>query len=217
MSDNLKIYDSVRAVPPAAQKKIDGGRLKGMTDINPMWRIKTLTELFGPVGVGWWTENVKCTREPGIDGEAAIMVELDLRYLQDGENNKVSYPIHGVGGAMLIVKEKNGLRTDDEAYKKAYTDAISVACKAIGIGADVYWSADSTKYTGRDTPKPTPIICERCGHEITETTSKTGERISTEQLASYSRKSFNGGTYCAECQRQLFKSRDEHEKAKAAG
>ena len=28
----------------------------------------------------------------------------------------------------------------------AYTDAISVACKALGVGADVYWQADRTKY-----------------------------------------------------------------------
>lgn len=30
-----------------------------MTDINPMWRIKRLTEIFGPVGVGWWHEVVE--------------------------------------------------------------------------------------------------------------------------------------------------------------
>ena len=52
MSDNLKLYNAVRSVPAEAQKKINGGRLKGMTDINPMWRIKTLTEQFGVCGVG---------------------------------------------------------------------------------------------------------------------------------------------------------------------
>ena len=35
---------------------------------------------------------------------------------------------------------------DDEAYKKAYTDAISVACKALGFAADVYYREDETKY-----------------------------------------------------------------------
>ena len=28
----------------------------------------------------------------------------------------------------------------------ALTDAISVACKALGMGADVYWEKDNTKY-----------------------------------------------------------------------
>ena len=44
---NLDLYNKVRTVPPEAQKKITGGRLNGMTDINPMWRIKALTEQFG--------------------------------------------------------------------------------------------------------------------------------------------------------------------------
>ena len=55
--------------------------------------------------------------------------------------------IYGIGGNTLVAAEKSGLRIDDEAYKKAYTDAISVACKALGIGADVYFEKDVTKYS----------------------------------------------------------------------
>ena len=44
--NNLELYDKFRQVPETAKKNIGGGRLKGMTDINPMWRIKTLTEEF---------------------------------------------------------------------------------------------------------------------------------------------------------------------------
>ena len=55
-NNNLEIYNKVRQVPESAQKTIKGGRLKGMTDINPMWRIKTLTDLFGPCGIGWYYE-----------------------------------------------------------------------------------------------------------------------------------------------------------------
>lgn len=42
----------------------------------------------------------------------------------------------------------------------ALTDAISVACKALGIGADVYWDKDSTKYNNIQ-PQPTPSIDNR--------------------------------------------------------
>ena len=52
MSDNMTLYNAVRTPPPEALKAITGGRLKGMTDINPMWRIKTMTEQFGPCGDG---------------------------------------------------------------------------------------------------------------------------------------------------------------------
>ena len=51
--DKMTIYESARVVPKEARKSIGGGRLKGMTDITPMWRVKKLTELFGPAGIGW--------------------------------------------------------------------------------------------------------------------------------------------------------------------
>ena len=149
MSDNpnMRIYDAVRAVPPEAIKPITAGRLKGKSDINPMWRIKVLTEQFGPCGEGWYTEGVRfwtVIQEKSM--EMAVFCELQLH--TKGENGW-SAPIYGIGGNTVIAAEKNGLYLDDEAYKKAYTDALSVACKALGIGADVYWQADRTKYSPR--------------------------------------------------------------------
>ena len=44
---NLSIYERVRCVPKEAKKEIEAGRLKGKHYINPMWRIKALTEVFG--------------------------------------------------------------------------------------------------------------------------------------------------------------------------
>ena len=52
-NENLSIYNKVRVVPDSAKREIQGGKLKGFTDINPMWRIKTLTEVFGVCGFGW--------------------------------------------------------------------------------------------------------------------------------------------------------------------
>ena len=49
---NLDLYNVFRVVPENAKKKIEAGRLKGMTDINPMFRIKSLTEQFGICGFG---------------------------------------------------------------------------------------------------------------------------------------------------------------------
>jgi hypothetical protein len=140
---NLDLYEKVRVVPKEAQKSITGGRLKGMTDINPMWRIKMLTEQFGMCGVGWY---YKVTNQWMVDHgeETAAFVMLDLFVKENGE---WSQPISGVGGSMFASKEKNGVYVDDECFKKATTDAISVACKQLGIGADIYWAKDSTKYT----------------------------------------------------------------------
>lgn len=142
--ENLYIYEKVRAVPDNAKKTIKGGRLNGMTDINPMWRIKTLTEQFGICGIGWRAPIKRTWLETGANEEITANVEIELYVKIDGE---WSEGISGIGGSKFVAREKDGLYTDDECYKKAYTDAISVACKALGIGADVYWQSDRTKYT----------------------------------------------------------------------
>ena len=142
---NMRIYEAVRFVPEQAKKKITGGRLAGMTDINSMWRIKALTEQFGPCGEGWYTSDVKYWQDRlDNNGSVALFCSLLLHVKIDGS---WSQPIYGIGGNTLVAAEKSGLRIDDEAYKKAYTDAISVACKALGIGADVYFEKDVTKYS----------------------------------------------------------------------
>lgn len=151
---NLDIYNAVRIVPKEAQKTIGAGRLKGMTDINPMWRIKTLTEQFGTVGVGWYYSIVNRWIEDGAEGEKCAFVEVELYIKSDGEWSK---PIVGTGGSKFIANESKGPYTSDEAYKMALTDAISVACKALGMGADVYWNKDTSKYNAHQDDEP-PVI-----------------------------------------------------------
>lgn len=142
--ENMGIYNKLREVPENAQKQIGAGRLKGMTDINPMWRIARLTEMFGPVGVGWYYKVVRKWTEDGAGDEKCAFVDIELYIKYNGE---WSAPIEGTGGSMLVTQERSGLHTSDEAYKMALTDAISVACKALGMGANVYWAAGrQTKY-----------------------------------------------------------------------
>lgn len=138
--ENMEIYKQVQSVPQTAQRQIQAGRLRGKTDINPMWRIKTLTEIFGAAGFGWYYDIVKQWTENGANGEISAFCNINLYVRYDNEWSK---PIQGTGGASFIAAEKNGLYTSDECYKMALTDAISVACKALGVGADIYWSADS--------------------------------------------------------------------------
>lgn len=141
--DNLEIYNKARSVPDSAQKKIAAGRLRGFTDINPMWRLEKLTEIFGPCGLGWFTDDIRHWLEDGSDGTKTAHVALNLYVKKDGEWSK---PIFGIGGASYISNEKGGAYTSDECFKMAYTDALSVACKALGFGADVYWAAGRSKY-----------------------------------------------------------------------
>ena len=155
--ENLDIYNKLKEVPKEAQKKITGGRLSGMTDIKPMWRIEKLTEIFGAVGLGWYTTTTNKEIIDGANGEKIAIVDILLyvNYKQPLELDKDlwSKGIEGSGGSSFIAKEKSGLYTSDECFKMAYTDALSVACKSLGMGANVYWGDskyDTTEITKED-------------------------------------------------------------------
>lgn len=146
INKNMRFYVQVQDTPKEAQKSFNNGRFTG-TDINPMWRIKELTKLFGPAGIGWWTENENYIFEPCEDtGEIAVFCTLQLRYI-DPETGETSHPVAGVGGNKFLVSQRSGKYCNDEAYKMAYTDALSIACKALGFSHDIYYQADRTKYT----------------------------------------------------------------------
>nr|DAF68173.1 MAG TPA: Rad52/22 family double-strand break repair protein [Caudoviricetes sp.] len=196
MMEKMELYDSFRAVPENAKRSINAGRLKGKTDINPMWRIKALTERFGPCGIGWKYEIVNQALQNGANGEIAAFVDIRLCYKVD---DVWSEPVYGVGGSMFVAKERNGLYTSDECFKMALTDAISVAAKALGIGADVYWQADATKYTPPQTALPK---CEMCGGDITADILGDGKLYSPDQIARATKKQ-TGQQICSDCMRKL--------------
>ena len=144
----MNIYNEFRTVPTEAKKSITGGRLKGFTDINPMWRIKKLTEKFGTCGFGWKYEIISQELKEGAKGEISSFITINL-YVKVGDI--WSEPIPGIGGSMFVANERSGPYTSDECFKMALTDAISVSCKALGMGADVYFEKDKTKYDQGET------------------------------------------------------------------
>lgn len=195
--DNLELYDKVRSVPSEAMKAISAGRLKGMTDINPMWRIKKLTEQFGPCGIGWKYEITNQRLEAGANDEIAAFVGINLYYMMEGE---WSDPIPGTGGSMFVASERSGLHTSDECFKMALTDAISVAAKALGVAADVYWDKDKTKYdaSGQNPPETAKsAVCPTCGREQKPMKDKSGKLLSGEEII----KKYGGR--CVVCRKEM--------------
>ena len=153
--NNLDFYNSWRKAPQDALKTIQAGNLKGKSDINPQWRLQVLTERFGPVGFGWYTRIVEHWDDvEEINGatERVAWVRLEL-YVKHPETGEWSSPIEGIGGSKYAGNGR-GKELNDEAFKMAETDAISVACKKLGIAADVYWNTTSTKYTQAEPAKP---------------------------------------------------------------
>lgn len=145
-------WEAMARPPVTALKQIKGGRLQGMTDVNPQWRYQAMTEQFGMCGVGWKYAIDKMWTEAGTEGEVLAFAQVSLMVrVGDGW----SEPIVGVGGNHLITKEKAGLRNNDECWKMAITDALSVALKMLGVAADIYagrW--DGSKFAGDDVSEP---------------------------------------------------------------
>lgn len=134
---NLDYYNKLKAVPQKALRQIQSGRLRGKHDINPMWRIKAMTEQFGVCGIGWkyvitkqWTETF------GSEVKAYCNIDLFIKV-----NGEWSDAIQGTGGSSEVSMESKGAYVSDECYKMALTDALSVAMKALGVAADVYFEA----------------------------------------------------------------------------
>lgn len=134
---NLDYYNKLKAVPQQALRQIQSGRLRGKHDINPMWRIKAMTEQFGVCGIGWkyvitkqWTETF------GSEVKAYCNIDLFIKV-----NGEWSDAIQGTGGSSEVSMESKGAYVSDECYKMALTDALSVAMKALGVAADVYFEA----------------------------------------------------------------------------
>lgn len=149
--ENLTLYNKLKSVPAQYLKTIGAGRLKGMSDIKPQWRVLILTEVFGACGFGWKLSNVKFDyKQHGEETNCVCTLELHVKV--DGE---WSEGIFGVGGSKFTTNERNGVYVTDEAEKMAYTDAISVAAKLIGVAGDIY-IGHGGKYDAPTPPQPTP-------------------------------------------------------------
>lgn len=176
---NLNIWMAVEKPPKSALKTIKGGRLSGMTDINPQWRYRIMTEQFGLCGEGWTYDIVRLWTEPGTDGQVMAFAQVGLR-IKRGEH--WSEPIPGLGGSAMIAKESGGLRSSDEAYKMALTDALSVAMKMLGVGSAIYEGRfDGSKYT-EEKPLKGPILpsdgaMESLSQEMRDAISEVADRI----------------------------------------
>ena len=173
---SMGIWNAVCRPPATALKKIEAGRLRGKSDINPQWRYEAMTQLFGPCGAGWKYTIDRLWREEASDAQVFAFAQVSVCFKVDPE--VWSEPIQGVGGSMLVAKESSGLHSSDEGYKMAITDALGTAMKMLGVAADVYagkW--DGSKYVDKpkdaDKPKEDAAITDRQLSEIMDLLTET--------------------------------------------
>lgn len=158
---NLEIYNKYAEPPKEALKNFNNGTFSG-TDINTMWRIKSLTEQFGVCGIGWYYDIVRTWTEQGENSkETMAFAEIKL-YIWNKESNEWSKGISGIGGNKMetYVKSSQYWKISDECFKMAVTDALGNACRNLGFGAKIYWDKDTTKYNNDNEVKSNEkILC----------------------------------------------------------
>jgi len=145
MTDNLRYWNSLGITDPDQTKGFTrGGGFRG-TAIKPIWIVQRMTEEFGPCGEGWGINEPQWTIEHATD-ESLVFCTVSVWYGPD------RHILFGVGGDKFRSVVKRGkpdeyIQTDDEAFKKAFTDAVNNALKFLGVGADVHMGLfDDSKY-----------------------------------------------------------------------
>lgn len=149
---NTELWDKLGKTDPAHTKGFKrAGGFSG-TAIKPMWAYRRMTEEFGPCGVGWGVDEPQFQVVPGHNSEVLVYCTASVWYkADDGKAESV----FGVGGDKIVTYIKANEQynrperweNDDEAFKKAYTDAVTNALKLIGVGADVHMGMfDDNKY-----------------------------------------------------------------------
>jgi hypothetical protein len=138
--ENTALWDKLGKTDPAHTKGFTrGGGFKG-TAIKPMFSYRRMTEEFGPCGIGWGVGEPSFQVVPAGE-EILVFCTVSVWH------GKPEQMVYGVGGDKAVVKQSSGLRSDDEAFKKAFTDAVTNGLKLIGVGADVHMGLfDDNKY-----------------------------------------------------------------------
>lgn len=148
---NTALWDSLGKTDPKHTKPFKrAGGFSG-TALKPQWAIRRLTEEFGPCGKGWAPEEPQFQVVPGHNGEVLVYCTVSAWYMDGAQKCFV----HGVGGDKIVSHIKANAQynrperweNDDEAFKKAFTDALMNAFKFIGVGADIHMGQfDDSKY-----------------------------------------------------------------------
>ena len=135
---NTEIWDKLARPDKSALTPFQRpGGFRG-TAINPMHTLHSVTETFGPCGTGW-----------GMTKPDFQIVGTNVYCTVGVWYKDASEPVWGVGGQAL-----SG-RSDDEAFKMAYTDALGNAFKHLGANADIYFKLwDGNKYVDEKPAEP---------------------------------------------------------------
>lgn len=138
MNTNTALWESVCKTDPAHTKKFTkGGGFSG-TAIKPFYLIHKATETFGVCGIGWGWKELENKVVGGV-----WCSKVELWYLQGSQRGAIEQ----WGQTVMQGTNKNGPFVDEEAPKKAITDAVTKCLSYLGFAGDVHMGLfDDSKY-----------------------------------------------------------------------
>ena len=139
--ENMGLWDRVCETDPKHTKHV--AQRGGFTAIDAQYQVQKATEVFGPVGSGWGYE---CEHSViTVDGASLAVSDVVLWYRIDDNDKGVYGPVRACNA---LVSNKG--RIDEDAWKKATTDAITKLLSHLGFNADVFLGRfDDNRYVQR--------------------------------------------------------------------
>lgn len=130
---NMELWNSVCETPPDKTKEVTYGR--GFTTVDPQYRIKRATELWGPFG-GEWTVN-DCRYDLIKEGETILLVSF----------SGILVTPHGEQAITSDAFFRNKKGVIEDIWKSLYTDALTKGLSRMGFNSDVHEGMyDDDKY-----------------------------------------------------------------------
>ena len=139
MSNDVLNWESIRKTDPAYTKRANkGGNSPEFTAIDAYYNIYRATELFGPLGQSWgWG----ILHHEKTATSSFVLIEL---WYHNPEGRRCTIQVFGE----TAMHGKPSV--DEDALKKALTDAITKGLSYLGFSADVYLGRfDDNKYVNQ--------------------------------------------------------------------
>ena len=152
-NDNkMKIWVDLTPTDPKAKKNVSFGK-RTFTAIDAMWQVKRMTEYFGKVGEGWgWTLQHTATLETSDDQGRAIVIEKAFVSIWTGDRSH-EYGGHAGSAKSVYYSNDGKFMCDDDACKKAVTDALTKGLSHLGLSSDIFAEAFTDNKYAQEPPE----------------------------------------------------------------
>ena len=137
---NMNVWNAITESDPKYLKLVSFGQRKFMS-IDPQYQIRKMTEIYGPVGIGWGYD----VEYDYPSNEEVILIVAKVSIWTQLPENKFG-PIAG----SRTFWHKDMKRPAEDAGKMALTDALTKGLSHLGCDADVFLGKHDNKYSADD-------------------------------------------------------------------